>query len=138
MNSLQNFITEGMANPSFTKPEKLAGNTYAGAIGFIEGKGNFGGVIIGEPFTMDDDSTRKNAASLATKDFSMKVDLEDLINAIEKNKSGNYDVVLKKDKYKGMQYVYFVPNKFKEVYCCLYSQENVYLKGNRAFVFEKI
>ena len=138
METLQNFITESFADPSFIKPERLVDNTYAGAIGFIEGKGNYGGVIIGEPFSIDDDSTRKNAAALATKYFSMKVDFEDLIKAIEKNKGGNYDVVLKRDKYKGMKYAYFVPNKLKEIYCCLYSQENVYLRGNRAFAFDKI
>jgi hypothetical protein len=132
----ESLLTEALINPSAVKPEAIAGRAYTGAIGFIEGKGTCAGVIIGQPFAIDDTAGEKAAASLASKDFKMKTDLDALLKAIEKNKKGAYDEVLKKDKYKSMMYVYFVSNKTDEIHCCLYSPMNVYLKGNYAYALK--
>lgn len=136
MEKLQNFITEALINPTAFKPEAITGRVYSGAIGYIEGYGTCGGVIIGEPFAIDDTAGQKAAAALAEKDFKIKTDFDDLMKAIEKNKKGAYDEVLKKDKYKNMMYVYFVSNKKDEVHCCLYSSTNVYIKGNYAYALK--
>lgn len=132
----ESLLTEALINPTAIKPEAIAGRAYTGAIGFIEGKGTFAGVIIGQPFAIDDTAGEKAAASLASKDFKMKTDLDTLLKAIEKNKKGAYDAVLKKDKYKSMMYVYFVSNKTDEIHCCLYSSTNVYLNGNYAYALK--
>ena len=86
--------------PKAIKPDAIAGRSYSGAIGFIEGKGSAAGVIIGQPFAMDDTAGQKEAEAIATRDFTVKVNFDDLIKAIEKNKKGAYDEVIKKDKYK--------------------------------------
>ena len=125
-----------ISSNSAAKPEALAGRVYSGAMGFIEGKGTCAGVIIGQPFAIDDTAGEKAAASIASKDFKMKTDLEALLKAIEKNKKGAYDEVLKRDKYKSMMYVYFVSNKTDEIHCCLYSPMNVYLNGNYAYALK--
>ena len=135
MDSLQNFITEAMNPAGITKADNLSNRPY-GAYGFIEGKGFTGGVIIGQPFAIDDTAGQKQAASMAEKYFKIKVDFTDLMTAIKKNKKGAYDEVIKKDKYKNMKYVYFAPNKSDEVYCSLYSDTNVYLKGNYAYALK--
>lgn len=132
----ESLLAEALINPAAVKPEAIVGRAYTGAIGFIEGKGTCAGVIIGQPFAIDDTAGEKEAASLASKDFKMKTDLETLLKAIEKNKKGAYDEVLKKDKYKSMMYVYFVSNKTDEIHCCLYSGTNVYLKGNYAYALK--
>ena len=136
MNSLNNFITEALIAPKAVKPDAIIGRNYSGAIGFIEGKGSCAGVIIGQPFSIDDTAAQKEAMSLASQDFTVKVDFDDLMKAIEKNKKGAYDEVIKRDKYKSMMYVYFATNKSNDVYCCLYSDVNVYLKGNYAYALK--
>lgn len=138
----ESLLTEGqigvtiICGKSAIKPEALAGRTCSGAIGFIEGQGSYAGVIIGQPFAIDDTAGEKAAASLASKNFKIKTDLDALLKAIEKNKKGAYDEVLKRDKYKSMMYVYFVSNKTDEIHCCLYSPMNVYLKGNYAYALK--
>ena len=111
MDSLQNFITEALIVPKAIKSDAIMGRSYSGAIGFIEGKGTCAGVIVGQPFAMDDAAGEKEAASMASRDFTVKVNFDDLIKSIEKNKKGAYDEVIKKDKYKSMMYVYFASNK---------------------------
>ena len=125
-----------ICSKSAAKPETLAGRSYTGAMGFLEDKGTCAGVIIGQPFAIDDTAGEKAAASLASKNFKMKTDLDTLLKAIEKNKKGAYDEVLKRNKYKSMMYVYFVTNKTDEIHCCLYSPLNVYLKGNYAYALK--
>ena len=124
--------------PKAIKADAIAGRSYSGAIGFIEGKGSAAGVIIGQPFAMDDTAGRKEAEAIVldSRDFTIKVDFDDLIKAIEKNKKGAYDEVIKKDKYKSMMYVYFATNKTNEAYCCLYSDVNTNLKGNYAYALK--
>ena len=43
----ESLLTEALINPGAVKPEAIAGRAYSGAIGFIEGKGTYAGVIIG-------------------------------------------------------------------------------------------
>lgn len=136
MKELQNFITEALMVPKAVKPDAIMGRNYSGAIGFIEGKGSCAGVIIGQPFAMDDTAGEKAASAIASREFTVKVDFNDLIQAIEKNKKGAYDDVIKKDKYKSMMYVYFATNKANEAYCCLYSDANANLKGNYAYALK--
>lgn len=136
MKTLTELITEALMVPKAVKPDVIAGRNYSGAMGFIEGKGSCAGVIIGQPFAMDDTAGEKAAAALANRDFTVKVSFDDLIKAIEKNKKGAYDEVIKKDKYKSMMYVYFATNKANEVYCCLYSDVNANLKGNYAYALK--
>ena len=136
MNSIQNFITEALMVPKAIKADAIAGRKYSGAIGFLESKGSAAGVIIGQPFAMDDTAGQKEAEAIATRDFTVKVSFDDLIKAIEKNKKGAYDDVIKKDKYKSMMYVYFATNKTNEAYCCLYSDVNTNLKGNYAYALK--
>ena len=138
MNNITDFLTEAMMKPSAAKADAVLDRIYSGAIGFIEGKGTMPGVIIGKPFAFDDNSGQEVAATQVSRDFPIKVDYNSLISAIDKNKKNVYDVVLKGDKYKNMMYVYFVPNKSNEAYCCLYSDINVNLKGNYAFVISKV
>ena len=135
METLKEFITEAINPAGIAKADKLSNRPY-GAYGFIEGKGFTGGVILGQPFAMDDTNGQQQAASMAETYFKIKVNFDDLISAIEKNKKGAYDEVVKKDKYKNMMYVYFAPNKSDEVYCSLYSDTNVYLKGNYAYALK--
>ena len=136
MKSIQNFITEALMVPKAIKADAIAGRNYSGAIGFIEGKGSSAGVIIGQPFVIDDTAGQKAAESIVNRDFTIKVNFDDLIKAIEKNKKGAYDEVIKKDMYKNMMYVYFVTNKTNEAYCCLYSDVNVNLRGNYAYALK--